>query len=131
MSNNIPFTPVGKTSVHFKEMPDKLWNNQILYYDPQPESEFSKYIETHLAEIKKSFKDKRFDFCYFPELCKNITKEQILYYYPNWKGEPLQYFGNDFLRPYICDEDKNIGACLFRLFDCEDFVFSCCQLQPL
>lgn len=131
MSNNTPFTPVGKMRVHFKEMPDQLWNNQILYYDFQPESEFSKYIETHLAEIKKSFKDKRFDFCYFPELCKNITKEQILYYYPNWKGEPLQYFGNDFLRPYICDEDKDIGACLFRLFDCEDLVFSCFQLQPL
>ena len=112
-------------------MPGQIWNNQILYYDSQPESEFSKYIETHLAEIKKSFDDRRFHFCYFPELCKSITKEQILYYYPNWKGEPLQYFGNGFLQSYICDEDKDIGACLFRLFDCEDLVFSCFQLQPL
>ena len=135
MSNNTPFTPVGKTRVHFIEMPGQIWNNQILYYDPQPESEFSRYIETHLPEIKQLFKNRKFDFCYFPELCDNITKtikkEQILYRFPNWKDEPLKQVGNDLLRQYISDKDKDVGACLFRLFDYEDLVFSCFQIQPL
>lgn len=131
MPSNTPFALVGKTRVRFKEMPGHIWNNQILYYDPNPESEFSRYIEDHLAEIKELFTERRFDFCYFPELCKNITKEQILYRYPNWNGEPLRYVGNNLLQQYISDEDKDVEACLFRLFDSEELVFSCFQLLPL
>lgn len=131
MSKNTPFALVGKTRVRFIEMPGHIWNHQIMYYDPNPESEFSRYIENHLTEIKELFKGRRFDFCYFPELGKNITKEQILYRYPNWKGEQLRHIGSDLLRHYISDEDKDIGACFFRLFDCDDLVFSCFQLQPL
>jgi hypothetical protein len=131
MPNNTPFKPIGKTRVHLKEEPGQIWDNQILYYDPTSESEFSRYIETHLPEIKELFKSRKFDFCYFPELSNNITKEQILYRYPNWKGEPLQRVGNDLLRQYIADEDKDVGACLFRSLVREDLVFSCFQLQPL
>lgn len=131
MSDNTHFKLNGKTRVHFKELLFKPMCNQIIYYDPNVKSEFSEYIEQHLQEIKDFFGEINFEFCYLPEICKQMTAEQVRYRFPDWNGESLSKVGSDFLKPYLSEEDRDIGACFIRLFDYWENVFSCFQLQPL
>ena len=113
MSDNTHFKLNGKTRAHFKELLFKPMCNQIIYYDPNVKSEFSEYIEQHLQEIKDFFGEINFEFCYLPEICKQMTEEQVRYRFPDWNGEPLSKVGSDFLKPYLSEEDRDIGACLF------------------
>lgn len=123
-------TYLGKTRVHFKALPFEPDEKLIIYYDPNPDSEFSEYIETHLQDVKEFFADFNFEFCYFPEIFTKLTPEQVRYRFPNWNGEPLKKMGSDLLKPYLAPEDRDIGACFLRLFDMRDgSTFSCYQLE--
>lgn len=104
-------------------------NDYVYYYDPQPESEFSQYIESHFNQVNKTFKQLYWHFCYFPFIYKHITEQQIKYRIPNWNGEPLRHIGNDFLNDFLPAKTK-LGACLIKktVFD---NTYECFPLKPL
>ena len=118
------FSPLDKIRVHFNGLPFKPSENQIIFYDPLKQSEFSDYVENNLHEIKDFFKEIGFEFCYFPEIFSQLTPEQVRYRFPNWNGEPLRKVGNDLLKPYLATEDRDIEACFLRLFDKYDDIVS-------
>lgn len=130
MSDSYKFSAFDKIRVHFNGLPFKSNEKQIIFYDPLKESEFSDYIGTNLTEISAFFQEIGFEFCYFPEIFRQLTPEQVRYHFPNWNGEPLHKVGNDLLKPYLAPEDRDIGACFLRLFDKYDGTFSCYQLRP-
>ena len=115
-----------KYLVHFNQLLFEPLKNQVIYYDPQPGSACSKCIKSHLKSIKAFFRKLNFgyEFCYLPEMVDQLTEEQVRYRFPNWNGEPLQTIGNDILKPFLSDKDKDIKACFLHLYDTEDNSFS-------
>ena len=89
--------------------------NQVVYYDPDGISVFSSYIEMHLDEIKDWFHAIDYEFCYIPDICKHFTNEQILYLFPNWKGDDVALLGNDLLKSWLVKQFSKIGAGFLRL----------------
>ena len=120
------FPKEEKYLVHFNFLLFKPLKKQVIYYDPQPDSECSKYIKSHLKSIKAFFRKLNFayEFCYLPEMVGQLTEEQIRYRYPNWNGEPLQTVGNDLLKPFLSKKNRDIKACFLHLYDTEDNSFS-------
>lgn len=104
-------------------------DSNVLYYDPEPVSEFSQYIEAHYDEVNDIFRKLDMEFCYFPYICKHITEQQIKYRIPNWNGEPLRVIGNDFLKDFL-PTDFNFGACLFKK-DYDNNKYQYFPLKPL
>ena len=99
--------------VRFNGLDFSEYETNVLYYDPEPESEFAKYIEAHYDEVDDAFRQLDFEFCYIPYICKHITEKQIKYRITNWNGEPLRRIGNDFLKNFLPANTK-LGACLLK-----------------
>ena len=120
------FPKEEKYLVHFNQLLFKPLKNQVIYYDPQPNSACSKYIKSHLKSIKAFFRKLNFayEFCYLPEMVGQLTEEQVCYRFPNWNGEPLKTVRNDILKPFLSEKDKDINACFLHLYDIEDNSFS-------
>ena len=113
--------------VHFKDWHFMQSLQSVIYYDPKGESEFSKYIASHLSEIKSCFYRNEKQFWYLPDVCKSITKEQIKYRYPKWSGELLYEVHNDALKK--CLYDDTIGACFFLKVAYAEDEFYCYELE--
>lgn len=123
---------IEKSFVHFERLPFKPERNQVIFYDSQPHSEISSFVERHLRSIKSFFMNcnSSYEFCYLPEMTKQLDDEQVRYQYPNWNGEPMRRIGNDALKPFLAEENRNIGACFLHLFSSNnDVVFSCFSLK--
>ena len=123
--------PKGKTKITIKGLPFEPKRNQILFYDPQGNSEYSQAIESQLGKIKKEFVAEGYEFCYFPDMAKNISNEIIRYSFPNWNGQPLNIINNDLLKPFIATEDQDIGACFIRNNYDNYSTYSCYQLTDI
>ena len=95
---------------------------QVVFYDPNPTSEFSLYIESHLDEIKDWFKENNHEFCYVPDIQVHISDEQIRYLFPNWEGT-VESLGSNVLKSWLADNNKDIGAGFLRLDDCNTMSF--------
>lgn len=115
--------------VRFNGLEFPQWRNNVYYYDPEPESEFTKYIEAHYDEVDDAFRQLDMDFCYFPYICKQITEQQIKYRIPNWNGEPLRKISNDFLKDFL-PADSSSGPCLLKKTVSEN-TYECFPLKPL
>lgn len=105
----------GEIELRLKSIPFETFSNRVIYYDPMNTSAFSKYIEEHLEEIKGWFQKFNYEFCYIPDLCNQITEEQISYRIPNWKGETIRRVGNDLLKTYLAEGCDDIGAGFIRV----------------
>ena len=117
-----------------KKIQLKDWNivkskRYVFYYDPERESECSKYIEENLEDIMDFFYGKRMEFCYLPAISKDFTSERIKYKHPEWNGEPLMNVGNDVLKDYLPKELQQ-EACLLRCVEFYD-EFYYCKLKPI
>lgn len=121
----------GKTMVHLKELPFNPKRNQIFFYDPQCDSEISREIEGCVQDIIEYFEALNYEFCYFPNMAKRLSENYVRYRFPNWGEEKLNEVGNDLLKPYIADEDLDIGACFIRHYYDKKDTFSCYQLYDL
>lgn len=102
--------------------------NQVVFYDPSFTSEFSDYIEGHLDEIKDWFRDLDYEFCYVPDICKQITTEQIQYLFPNWTNGIVELLGSDFLKSWLYEQYSDIGAGFLRL---DEGLKKTCKYFPL
>lgn len=105
--------------------------DKVVYYDPQGTSEFSSHIETHLHETKEWFGRRKYEFVYIPDLCSSITEQQIRYLIPNWKGEPIQRIGNDWLKERLDEDSEGIGAGFLRLENARQHTYRFFPLAPL
>ena len=105
-----------------------LASNQVVYFDPNHTSEFSLYIESHLDEIKEWFDEYDYEFCYVPDICRQITTEQIQYLFPNWKKGTAETLGNDFIKSWLHKNNSTIGAGFLRL---DDGLKKTCKFYPL
>ena len=128
--------PAKKTSMEEKEIrfADRSFRmnpNQVLYFDPDGTSEFSTYIEANLDDIECWFFDLGYRFCYIPDVCKNITEEEIRYLIPNWNGEPLHVLGNDVLKPLLVGKYSKTKAGFIRVSDESWMTYSHFLLVPL
>ncbi len=90
--------------------------NQVVFYDPNNTSVISSFIEQNLDEIKGWFDELDYEFCYIPDICKQMTSEQIRYLFPNWDGI-VDMLGNDLLKSWLADNNKAISAGFLRLDD--------------
>ena len=113
--NDIEKVKDRESLVRIKGKQFYLAPNQVVYYDPDGISEFSSYIEMHLDEIKDWFHAIDYEFCYIPDICKHFTNEQILYLFPNWKGDDVALLGNDLLKSWLVKQFSKIGAGFLRL----------------
>lgn len=113
--NDIEKVKDRESIVRIKGKQFYLAPNQVVYYDPDGISEFSSYIEMHLDEIKDWFHAIDYEFCYIPDICKHFTNEQILYLFPNWKGDDVALLGNDLLKSWLVKQFSKIGAGFLRL----------------
>ena len=118
----------GKNRVHLQGLPFQPKTNQVFFYDPHPDSEFSKEVEAHLQEIKDFLGEHDYEFYCFNDMTKRLSEEFVRYRFPNWDGQPLNKVGNDLLKYYLSEEDRYIGASFIRLFDVFSDVYSCYQL---
>lgn len=113
--NDIEKVKDRESTVRIKGKQFYLAPNQVVYYDPSGISEFSSYIEMHLDEIKDWFHAIDYEFCYIPDICKHFTNEQILYLFPNWKGDDVALLGNDLLKSWLVKQYSKTGAGFLRL----------------
>ncbi len=118
----------GKYRVHLQGLPFQPRTDQVFFYDPNPDSEFSKEVEAHLQEIKNFLEERDYEFYCFNDMAKQFSEEFVRYRFPNWNGQPLNKVDNDLLKQYLSEEDQNIGASFIRLFDVFGDVYSCYQL---
>ena len=121
----------GKHRIHLQGLPFKPSSDQIFFYDPHPDSYLSFEIENNLEQIKYSLKEKHFEFYCFSDLAQHLTNEMVRYRFPNWHGQPLKEVGNDLLRHFLVEEDRDIGASFIRLYSEYDDIYSCYQLYDL
>lgn len=119
---------IDESTVRMKGKQFSLASNQVVYYDPKRNSEFSLYIDEHLEEIKDWFRDFDYEFCYVPQISVLITTEQIQYLFPNWTDGTVQVLDNDFLKPWLSANNSNIGAGFIRL---EKGLKKTCRYFPL
>ena len=114
-----------------KEMPFKLTKKQVVFYDPHATSEYSEFIENNLSFMNWWFRNKDYDFCYIPDICKQIDEEQIRYLIPNWKGGTVEKPGNDLLKPWIPARYRNTKAGFVRIEDMHIKFFPLLPLSTL
>lgn len=120
-----------KHNINFKDLPFNPNFYQIFFYDPNPDSELSKEIEENYKEIKERFNEIGFDFYCFNKISKSFSEDFVKYRFPNWGGEPLKKIGNDLLKQYLVEEDRDIGASLIRYYGRQDYEYSCFQFHDL
>lgn len=121
----------GKYRVHLHGLPFHPNEKQIFFYDPSPDSVFSKEVEAHLQEIKDFLGERDYEFYCFTDMAKQLSEEFVRYRFPNWNGQPLNKVGNDLLKCYFSEEYQCIGASFIRLFDAFEDVYSCFQLYDI
>lgn len=114
-----------------KEMPFNLTKKQVVFYDPNATSEYSKYIEEDLDLMKCWFRNRDYEFCYIPDICKQINEEQIRYLIPNWKGGTVEKPGNDLLKPWVPSRYRNTKAGFVRIEDMHIKFFPLLPLSTL
>lgn len=112
--------PLGKTRISVR-LPFEPRRKQVFYYDPQGNSPVSQEIGERVSEIMAFFADEGYEFCFFPEIAKRITEDCVRYRFPAWNGEPLNEVGNDALKPYITEEDQDIGPCFIHFSGTDEF----------
>ena len=120
-----------ESTIRMKGKQFGLTPNQVVFYDPNYSSELSSYIEGHLDEVKDWFQDLDYEFCYIPDICKNITSEQIQFLLPNWTDGIVQLVGNDLLKSWLYEKDSNIGAGFLRLDEGLKKTYRFFPLAPL
>ena len=133
-TDGVHFFPMGKTRIHFKNLPFSPEFNQIIFYDPITDSSTSKYIEEHLQEIQTIFFNRGFKFCYFPALIESLKDLKIVkYFFPHVNEDwlPNTNLNSNCLQAFLEEEDKNIDACFLRCLDSFGVEFSRYKLQDL
>lgn len=118
----------GKYRIHLQGLPFQPRMEQIFFYDPQPDSYLSYVIEDNFPMIRSFFSSRGFEFYCFSDFAQQLTDEMVRYRFPNWKNQPLKKVGNDLLRAFLVEEDRDIGASFIRLYDNSEKVYSCYQL---
>ena len=120
-----------EVEVLLKEMPFNLTKKQVVFYDPNATSEYSEFIEEDLGFMKWWFQNKDYEFCYIPDICKQINEEQIRYLIPNWQGGTVEKLGNDLLKPWIPSRYRNTKAGFVRIEDMRIKYFPLLPLSTL
>ena len=121
----------GKHRINFKDLPFEPSFYDILFYDPNPDSELSHQIEAHISEIRALFARIGFRFYCFNEMSNRFSESFVRYRFPNWNGESIKKIGNDFLKQYLVEEDRDIGASIIRHYGRRDYNYSCYQFHSL
>lgn len=121
----------GKYKIDFKDLPFEPSFYDIFFYDPNPDSELSHQIEVHISEIRALFEKIGFSFYCFNEMSNRFSEEFVKYRFPNWNGGSIKKIGNDFLKQYLVEEDRDIGASLIRHYGRRDYNYSCYQFYSI
>lgn len=71
----------------FGLLPNEPDSNQVIYLESHKNTDFEKYVTTHLDVVKKIFSEYGLEFIYLPELIDSITDDELedaARYYAPW-----------------------------------------------
>ena len=55
----------------FDVLPIKMTTHHIIYMEKEYDEDVNLFIQTHYTEIRSHFKERNFEFCYFPRMTES------------------------------------------------------------
>ncbi len=91
----------------FNELPFEMDEHYIIYIEDEYDEDVNQYIQSHYTQIQQHFKERGFEFCYFPRLQEEVLSEVFLKYYrPSGNFIPKRIsLSSSFMIDFLSDDN--------------------------